>query len=248
MLPSHPTGTPRPQPRCSRRDFLVVCLGFVGVSCASARSTTHPPPTVTPSSPVTATPSPPQTTVTTALTYHGTYTGHEGQVWGVSWSPDGKRIASASADGTVQVWDPNTGRTLLTLGTSGIARWAVTWSPDGRRIVSAFGNDLYQNGAETIGVWDATTGRTLLVYNGHSSSTSSVADGVLGLAWSRDGTRIASGGADATVHIWDARTGRRLALDQRDHKPVWDVAWSPDDKRLAVASWDGTVIIWQPPG
>jgi hypothetical protein len=39
MLRSHPTGTLRPQLRCSRRDFLVVCLGFMGASCASARST-----------------------------------------------------------------------------------------------------------------------------------------------------------------------------------------------------------------
>src|SRR5215469_8450772 len=112
MLQSHPTGTPRSQPCWSRRGFLFVCLGFLGASCAPAGSTTHTPPTVTPFSPVTSTPGSPQTTVTTSINYHGTYTGHGGQVWGVSWSPDGKRIASASADGTVQVWDANTGRTL----------------------------------------------------------------------------------------------------------------------------------------
>jgi eukaryotic-like serine/threonine-protein kinase len=174
------------------------------------------------------------------------YRGHSSLVKHVPWSPDGKRFASASDDGTVQIWDATTGGKLFTLGVSGIPRWAAAWSPEGRRLVSAFGNDLNQNGFETVGVWDATTGRPLLAYSGHGASTSTVADGVLGLAWSRDGTLIASGGADATAQTWDARIGRTLAVDKRYSLPVWDVAWSPGGKRLAVASWDGVVVIWQP--
>ncbi len=357
-------GMPHPALHSSRRDFLVVCLGFLGASCASSTTHTHP---VAPLS----TPTAPPSMATPAASYHGTYSSQGGQIWGVSWSPDGTRIASASANGTVQVWDPNsghtlltytghsrrvqtvawspdgrhlasagddksvqvwdattgtlrvtyhghtndvlgvawspdsrrissgsddgtaqvwdavtgktqliykghtsfvkhvpwspdgrriasasddgtvqiwdstTGRTLVTLGISGVAaRWTVAWSPDGRRVASAFGNDLSQNGFETAGVWDATMATPAASYHGTYSSQGGQ---IWGVSWSPDGTRIASGGADATAQIWDASTGRTLAVEKRDRLPVWDVAWSPSGKRLAVASWDGTVIIWQPP-
>ncbi len=60
----------------------------------------------------------------------------------MAWSPDGKRIASASGvegegDYTVQVWDASTGKTLLTYTGHTEAVHAVAWSPDGSRIASA---------------------------------------------------------------------------------------------------------------
>jgi hypothetical protein len=88
-------GMPRPALHYSRRDFLVVCLGFLGASCASSTTNTH---LAAPLSTPTATPSTPQTTATAAARYHGTYSSQGGQIWGVSWSPDGTRIASASSN------------------------------------------------------------------------------------------------------------------------------------------------------
>jgi WD40 repeat protein len=75
-----------------------------------------------------------------------TYTGHSGDVFTVAWSPDGKRIASASGDGTVQVWDALTGgHAYIYRGhadfypghyISGSAVYSVSWSPDGKQIAS----------------------------------------------------------------------------------------------------------------
>ena len=83
----------------------------------------------------------------------------------------------------------------------------------------------------------------ILTYRGHSASVWSV-------AWSHDGTRIASAGADTTVQVWSADTGRKIYtyLGHQHHGGVPSVAWSPDDYRIASASEDMTVQIWASDG
>ena len=63
-------------------------------------------------------------------------TGHTGWVRAVGWSPDGSRLVSGGADGTVRVWEAGSGRLLHTLTGHTGAVWAVGWSPDGTRLVS----------------------------------------------------------------------------------------------------------------
>ena len=117
-----------------------------------------------------------------------TYRGHSSGVGAVGWSPDGKRIASGSADNTVQVWDATDGGNVYTYRGHSSAVNAVAWSPDGIRIASG-GID------NTVQVWDATNGSNIYTYRGHSSAVNVV-------AWSPDGKRIASGSVDQTVQVW----------------------------------------------
>ena len=85
--------------------------------------------------------------------------GHRELVVSVAWSPDGKSLATASADRTAKVWDVATGRELLTLaGHTDFVR-SVAWSPDGRRLATVSAD-------RTARVW-AASGRTLLTLAGH---------------------------------------------------------------------------------
>ena len=120
-----------------------------------------------------------------------TYHGHFASVNAVAWSPDGKRIASGSNDGTVQVWDATDGGHVFTYRGHIDRVNAVAWSPDGRRIASGSADG-------TVQVWDAANGGHVFTYRGHSGPVWTV-------AWSPNGKRIASGSADKTVQVWLAR-------------------------------------------
>ena len=152
---------------------------------------------------------------------------------GVAFSPDGHRLASASANHTILLWDGDTGQPIgnpLAGHTEEVN--GVAFSPDGHRLASA-GDD------NTIRVWDGDTGRPIdAPLTGHTNS-------VFGVAFSPDGHRLASGSADHTVRLWDADTGQPIGTPLTGHtNAVRGVAFSPDGHRLASASDDATVRLW----
>ncbi len=166
-----------------------------------------------------------------------TYRGHNDLVWAVTWSPDGKRIASASADKTVQVWDAFNGSDVYTYSGHADSVYTVAWSPDGQHIASA-GNDM------TVQVWNATGGFPY-TYTGHTSW-------VWAVAWAPDSRRIASASGDKTVRIWDTATHNHLYTYRGHTDSVYSVAWSPNtpaivashSSPIASAGSDGTVQLW----
>ncbi len=164
------------------------------------------------------------------------YRGHTEIVTAIAWAPDGTRLASASYDSTVQVWDVATGRHALVYrghitpqGDMPII-WGVAWSPNGKQVASASAD-------ATVRVWDASTGKTLFTYSGHSGSVHAV-------AWSPDGKRLASASSDGTVQVWDASTGKGLFTYRGHARGVLAVGWSPDGTRIASSSNDYTVQVW----
>jgi tetratricopeptide (TPR) repeat protein len=164
-----------------------------------------------------------------------TLKGHEGWVRSVGFSPDGKQLASGSADKTIKIWDVTTGKVLNTLKGHESRVISVGFSPDGKKLASGSGD-------KTIKIWDVTTGKVLNTLKGHESGVNSV-------EFSPDGEKLASGSGDNTIKIWDVTTGKVLnTLKGHDSSSVVSgvnsVEFSPDGKQLVSGSGDKTIKIW----
>jgi WD40 repeat protein len=143
---------------------------------------------------------------------------HGGRMQSVVFSPDGRRIATAS-EWTARIWDAQTGSQQLCIQSEGPMH-VVAFSPDGRRL----GTGEWENSAR---VWDSATGARLLKL-GHPGQ-------VLSLAFSPDGQRLVTGGTDRTIRMWDAVSGVEiLRLEQAG--PVRSLTFSPDSRRFAAVS------------
>jgi RNA polymerase sigma factor (sigma-70 family) len=162
-------------------------------------------------------------------------------VYSAAFSPDGKRLATAYADGFVRFWDVATGKQLATdlshvrleglMRIDEVRRWdvrAVAFSPDGKRLVSAGGDTA-------VKVWDPATGKEVRAFH-HT-------DAVLSVAFSPDGTILASGGGDEKVRLWDPATGKALRLIALDDGAIMSLAFTADGKTLVVGGVDPDVIV-----
>ena len=155
--------------------------------------------------------------------------GHTGKVNCVVFSLDGKRVASASDDGTMKVWDAVSGQEMLTVKGNLNGVMSVAFSPDGKQLAS--------DAHHSVKVWDATSGQEVLTFDG----------GILParihrVAFSPDGKLLASSSFDQTVKVWDAAKGEELLTLKGHADGVRDVAFSPDGKRIASAGMDSDPV------
>ncbi|MGH3844617.1 MAG: caspase, EACC1-associated type [Pseudonocardiaceae bacterium] len=172
-----------------------------------------------------------------------TLTGHHGPVRGVAFSPDGRLLATASADNTARLWSPATGAHLRTLTGHDCPVQGVAFSSDGRLLATASADN-------TARLWDPATGQHLHTLTGSSFERPvpglAVGGGVTAVAFSPDGRLLATASHDNEVCLWDPATGQHLRTLTGHDGPVWGVAFSPDGRLLATSGEDNTARLWDP--
>jgi WD40 repeat protein len=198
--------------------------------------------------------------------------GHSDSVTSAVYSPDGKKILSASYDKTIKDWDAATDECVKTLaGHSGGVTGAV-YSPDGEKILSASID-------RTIKEWDVETGECIKTLDGHTHWVTSVvynpdekkiisassdrtiknwyiaADvcvktlvghswGLNSAVYSPDKTKILSSSSDDTIKEWDGATGECVKTLTGHSSVVTSAVYSPDGKKILSASYDNSIKEW----
>jgi WD40 repeat protein len=198
--------------------------------------------------------------------------GHSNEIQSIAFSPDGKILASGSADKTIKIWDVKKGKEIRTLTGHSAGVESVAFDPDGK-ILASGSHD------KTTKVWDWRTGEELCTLRGHGDSVQAVAfspdgqtlatcsrdstigiwdvstgreirtltghsDVVFSVAFNLDGKTLASGSGDKTIKLWDVRMGKELCTLNGHSKSVYSVAFSPDGQTLASGSEDTTIMLW----
>jgi WD40 repeat protein len=175
-----------------------------------------------------------------------TYSGHHSAVTALAWSPDGQYIASGSADTTVQVWDPMTGKRIMKYSRHSDLITGIAWLPTMNTFPPT---PMLVTGSRdgTVHIWDALTGKDWQIDQVEIPRT------VSAVSCSPDGKMIAtaynepSGMPDGSIShhmtIRDAQSGAFMQ-DFKDHLgEITSIAWSPDNRSIATASEDGKVIV-----
>lgn len=197
----------------------------------------------------------------------------ESDIYALTFSPDGKYIAAADRNGTIQVWDNQTGQEVLRLDAGAIIV-GIAYNSAGTQLITGDANDGY------IKIWNTKTGKLessifvqkidftmamsadgLLLATSYSNeviiwdvttwkerfSLSGHTSQVFSVAFSRDGKRLATGGDDGRIIIWDTATGQNLlsfyVSQPSCAKP--NVLFNADGTRLITADGCGTVRFWE---
>lgn len=163
---------------------------------------------------------------------------HAAPVYAVAFRPDGKRLASASFDHTVKIWDASTGALLRTLARHSAKVLALAWSPDGKLLASAdaAGSILLWEGGEQPGQSCKEAGTPVRVVEIPSCLHT--------LAFSPDGRRLFAGGEDHTIHVWDMDRVQSLADFACTACAIYALSVSADGRLVAAAGLDGIIHLY----
>jgi len=148
-----------------------------------------------------------------------------------SFSPDGRRLVTASADKTARVWDTTTGEPVSPALEHSDPVIRAQWNRDGNRVITV-SNDKAR-------VWDAATGKPVSPPLKHG-------DKISWASFSPDGRRVVTASADNTAQVWDVETGTKVGQPLKHDNDLTLAEFSPDGSRVLTASRDNTARLWDP--
>ncbi len=165
---------------------------------------------------------------------------HGAEVKGVAFTPDSRRVVSASLDRELRAWSAETGEQLQTLRGHIGGIYSLALRADGRAALSA-GSD------RTLRAWDVERGAQLRQYGTHNDAALAVAFSLRPLkiaAMTRPNWLVAGGGAERVVRLYDAESGQLLMTLRGHRDAVIACAFSPSDELLLSLSKDRSAHLW----
>ncbi|MBS0264288.1 MAG: Gfo/Idh/MocA family oxidoreductase [Planctomycetes bacterium] len=157
-----------------------------------------------------------------------TLKGHRGHVTSLGFSPDQQTLASAADDETVKLWNVASGEMVANWKSLGQPALALAYSPDGQTLAVALGDPDRPAKKGLVRLFDSA-GTPGLVLDGHTRIVSAV-------AFSPDGTQIATGSADESIKLWDRATGKERNSLEGHTRPVNSLAFVGGGKWLLSVS------------
>jgi WD40 repeat protein/tetratricopeptide (TPR) repeat protein/tRNA A-37 threonylcarbamoyl transferase component Bud32 len=166
--------------------------------------------------------------------------GHKGGTLAVAFSPDEKLLATGGVDGRLRLWNPQTGALLAELEGQRLPVRALVFSPDGKLMATcngemSFGGSVHRDEMGEVFLWDVAGRKLRTRFQAHASAGMQM-NWVTALAFSRDGTLLATASNDRTVKLWDVGTLRVVRTLPAEPNAVVAVAFSPDGRLLASAA------------
>jgi len=155
-------------------------------------------------------------------------------ITGIVHLPGGRRIITCSDDGSLRLWDLESGEQIgndwRDGGNEGLR--SIALSPNGKSVAGG-------NGGGKVRLWDVETKKVVARWTGH-------ADTVRSLCWSVDGERLLSGSHDGTIRVWDVESGDTvLGPIETGHPFVHAVMYSPDTTKIATSGHSDIALkIW----
>ncbi|MCC7445912.1 MAG: protein kinase [Anaerolineae bacterium] len=174
------------------------------------------------------------------------FVGHVSGIRGAAFSRDGKTLLTGATDQTARVWNVETGEQLRILVDHNDAILSVALSPDGKYAVTGGGDfrSAEGQGDVVLRLWDVQTGQILRRLVGHTRQ-------VNGVAFSPNGTLIASGGNDGVARLWDVQSGRewrRLPNENATINFILGVAFAPDGNTVLASTLASVIRVWDVSG